>query len=488
MHMFLAALGTETNTFSPVASGRSHWADSSSIYRTEGMVACAGERDWTVTIGPMQGSHPGGITPRTVYESMREDILGSLKACERVDAVLLILHGAMVAEGYPDCEGDLISCIRDQVGPDVPIGVELDLHAHMTILMQEKANLLVGYKEYPHTDVEEQLIALFHLLADTSEGKINPVTSVFECQMIHLYPTTVEPLQSFVKKLRGLEEADDILNVWICHGFPWGDVPEAGARLVVTTDGDQALADRLSRDLGLEFYNMRGDVARQTGQMRALIDEALTLPGPVTIADTADNPGGGAPCDSTFALQDILDSDANNCALGPLFDPGAVEICFDAGEGATIQLRIGGKTGPTSGAPMDVTATVLSLAEKVMQSLGNTLNTSLGRCAAIRLQSDNSSVDEAGIDIVLSEKRAQAFATNLFTDLGIDPTTKQILVVKSTQHFYASFAPISPRVLYAGDKGALQGDVLTIPYMILDTSRLWPFVDDPLATQHGTNP
>jgi len=487
MKLFLAGLATETNTFSPIASGWSHWHDARSVFRTDGMLELAEKRGWQVIFGPVTDAHPGGITPRQVYEGQRKRILDALNLAAPVDAVLLILHGAMVADGYPDCEGDLIAHIRNSVGPNVPIGAELDLHAHLTQSMLDTADLLVGYKEYPHTDVEEQLFNLFRLLADTAERKVNPVMRSFDCRMIHLYPTTVQPMQAFVDSMRATETQPNVLNAWLCHGFPWGDVREAGARMVVTTDNDPDLARSLAEQLGKKFYAMRADVARKTDSMAQCIDAATGQAGPVTIADTADNSGGGAPSDATFALRQLVDGRISSSALGPLFDPGAVEICHDAGKGSRIELRIGGKLGPSSGDPMDVTATVIGLADEVTQALGNTLKLSLGRCAAIRIHLDREQeTPDTGVEVVLSQERVQAFAPNLFTELGIDPTSKQVLVVKSTQHFYAAFARISNAILYAGDQGALQGDIKTIRYRALDTSRMWPMADDPLGLASGT--
>jgi len=483
MKLFFAGIFTETNTFAPFPTGSSCWLDAgSAIFSTEALQEQASERGWEVLMGTLYGARPSGVTPRTVYESMRDELLEALRNAGPVDAVQLFLHGAMVAEGYTDCEGDILGRVRDIVGPSVPVGAELDLHAHLTATMIEQATLLLGFKEYPHIDIQEQMLRLCTLLIDAAEGRIQPVMAAFDCRMIELYPTTEEPMRSFVESLRATEQQDGVLNAWLCHGFPYGDTADTGSRVLVTTNADPALAKSLAESLGLAFYALRGQANRKVNTLAHCIEQAASGPGPVTVADTGDNPGGGAPCDSTFALQELISRELDNCALGPLWDPVAVGICHDAGTGARLQLRIGGKSGPMSGAPLDVTATVTALVDDAIQSLGDTINAPLGRCAAIRIHpSTDPGEMERGIDVVLSEERTQAFMPSLFTDLGIDPTSRQILVVKSTQHFHAGFAPISSRVLYAGDKGALQGQIDTIPYRLLDTSRMWPFCADPLG-------
>jgi microcystin degradation protein MlrC len=139
--------------------------------------------------------------------------------------------------------------------------------------------------------------------------------------------------------------------------------------------------------------------------------------------------------------------------------------------------------GPTSGAPVDVTATVIGLTDELENRL-NQIDAPLGAAAGIKvhLGQDREAVPARGVDVVLTQRRGQGHAPSIFSQVGIDPESKQILIVKSTQHFHAGFAPISKQILYAGDLGALPGDMKRIPLRRADTSRLWPFVDDPFAT------
>jgi microcystin degradation protein MlrC len=172
-----------------------------------------------------------------------------------------------------------------------------------------------------------------------------------------------------------------------------------------------------------------------------------------------------------------------NAAIGPLWDPVAVEICQDAGVGARLRLRIGGKLGPTSGDPVDVEITVLGLCDDLESSIGG-VPISLGAAAGVKvhLGGEVSDAPERGIDIVLNTRRGQGYSPSIFSGVGIDPERKHVLVVKSTQHFHAGFAPISKRVLYAGDLGALPADMRLVPYRCADTAHLWPLVEDPFSS------
>ena len=489
--LFLAMLATETNTFSPLPTGWNNWRDTvlrrrrehdptisrrQSVYAP--LFARLDTRGWTLAPGLQAFAVPAGPTPRPVYESLRDELLDDLEAAMPVGAVMLLLHGAMVADGYDDCEGDILTRVRARVGPNVAIGAELDLHCHVTEAMMNTADVLVGYKHYPHTDAYDRMLDLFEIVADTAEGKVKPTMASAACKMIGMYHTTREPMSGFVDRMYALEREPGVLNVWLAHGFPYGDVPSIGAHVVVATNNDPVKARNLARLLRDEFFAMRDAVHAEHLSIEAALDLALEDGrAPITIADTADNTGGGAPGDSTFFLDALIERGIGNVAVGPLYDPIAVSVCQDGGIGARLRLRIGGKLGPESGDPLDVDCTVIGLSNRVVQTL-NGGPSSLGACAAVRIHLDGDN-NEDGIDVMLTTRRVQAGSPELFSGAGIDPTSKRIIVVKSTQHFHAGFAPISARVIYTGDQGALAADMRTIPYRRVQTSQYWPFNPSP---------
>ena len=167
--------------------------------------------------------------------------------------------------------------------------------------------------------------------------------------------TPFEPTRSFVDKLQALEGKDGILSVSFAHGFPWGDVPEASAKILVVSDGDEAKAAALAETLGQEVWAMREATSMVPRDMDDILDEAAGHnKGPVVIADTSDNAGGGAPSDATYLLAAALEKGLTGIASGLYWDPVAVRFCEEAGEGATLDLRIGGKVGKASGVPLDL--------------------------------------------------------------------------------------------------------------------------------------
>jgi microcystin degradation protein MlrC len=477
MRVFSGSIATETNTFGPMPTGMASFRDRG-YYRAgehpdrptqfSGPLWAARlrgkELGWELFEGVTAGAQPSGITTRAAYEQIRDELLADLRRAMPVDMVLLGLHGAMVADGYDDCEGDLIKRVREIVGPKVVIGGELDPHNHLTPQMVDNADVLISFKEYPHTDVVERALELVDICAAKVQGKANPVAAVADCQMIVTMHTSRQPARGFVDRIQALEGKDGVLSISVSHGFAWGDVPEMGTKVLVYTDGDKPKADALARKLADELIALREQLAVRSPGIDAALDEALAFDGgPVVIADGADNPGGGAASDSTFFLRRLIERGITNAAVGPVWDPIAVRIAFEAGAGAKLPLRIGGKISPLSGEPLDLRCTVKALRPEMMMT-GLAGMMPLGDCAL---------VEANGVEIVLITLRNQALNTDLFTQLGCDLAGRKIVVVKSSQHFYASFSKIAKHVIYGDAPGAVTSDLKTLPYRKIRRPK-WP--------------
>ncbi len=482
MRVFTATLGTETNTFSPIPTGMDAFRKTLLVHAGEhpdkpmlftaplwAARERARERNWELSEGLCAFAVPGGVTTRATYEALRDELLDDLKEALPVDIVVLGLHGAMVADGYDDCEGDLMARVRELIGPDAVIGAELDPHCHLTDAMMRHADVMVAFKEYPHVDPIERAFEVVDICADAAQRNVKPTKAFFDCRMFGVYHTPREPMRSFVDRIKAMEGRDGVLSISIAHGFPWGDVPDMGTRVLVITDNDPDKAQRLAKQLGEELIALRGTTAPDYLTIAQALDQAMAAPaGPIVIADSADNSGGGAPSDSTFVLREILARGISDVALGPLWDPVALRFCQEAGEGAMLDLRLGGKTGPVSGDPLDVKIKVLKLVSDARQSFGQTV-AMMGDAAAIRIEHARAK----NVDIVINEARTQAFGTDMFTGLGVDPTTKRIVVVKSSQHFHAAYAPIAKEVLYLGGPGCIATDFGTFDYRRVQRP-IWP--------------
>jgi len=485
VRVFTAALATETNTFSPICIDRR--AFEASLYAppgkhpatptlcsapiTVGRKVCA-KKGWTLIEGTAAWADPAGLINRQAYESLRDEILDQLRAALPVDGVVLGLHGAMVADGYDDPEGDFLARIREIVGPDVLICAELDPHSHLTQKRVAAADFFTVFKEFPHIDFVERAEDLWRIALDALEGRAKPAMSVFDCRMIDVFPTSREPMRSFVDRLYALEKSEPgILSLSVIHGFMAGDVPEMGTKIIVVTDNDPEKGGHFAEKLGRELFDLRGTfMVPQIGEEEA-VDRALaSLKRPIVITDVWDNPGGGTAGDATIILAELIERGATDVAVGTIWDPIAVSICFAAGEGAEIPLRFGAKSAPFTGDPIDKRVRIVKLVPDAHQRFGD---------SAVPI-GDSALVAFDGIEVILNSTRAQSFDYSLFEAFGIDPRAKRILLIKSTNHFYESFAHIAAEILYCSAGRPYPNNPRVTPYRKARRD-IWPMVENPFG-------
>jgi microcystin degradation protein MlrC len=482
MRVFTAAFWNETNAFAPFPLDVSAFEEAG-LYgpgerpdgETEGAAICeeARNRARAGAFGLIEGTctyaEPSGPLTRVAYETLRDRILAELRAALPVDIVALGLHGAMAADGYPDCEADLVSRARAIAGANAKIGVEIDPHANLSAGLIAASDIVIAFKEYPHTDFRERAVEAMDLLEAAARGEIRPVMRAWDTGALAIFHTSRPPVRAFVERMQRLERDGAALSVSLIHGFPWADSPSTGTRVLVITDGDAEAADRLARELAVAAAALAPDGMAAPVALDAAIDAALAeTDGPTVLAESPDNPGGGAPGDSTAVLARLIARGVTSACVGPLWDPGAVELAFRAGVGARLEMRIGGKAGRVSGAPVDGEAEVLALDPAAFQTFTG-VAVPMGRAAAVRI---------AGVDVVLVSQRGQALGVDLFTRLSVDPAAKTIVVVKSSRHYEAEFGRISPRMITVDCAGALQLDLASMPYRRIRRPR-WPIDPGP---------
>jgi len=488
MRLFVGGLVHETSSFSPLPTSVQSFREGVLIHRGDpqalqqivaqpnlvGVVAAATRQGDTLLPGLYAQAQPSGPLSRREYERLRDELLADLRASGPVDAVLLELHGAMLAEGYFDCEGDLLQHVREVIGPNVPLGALLDLHCNLSPAMLDSGAVLVACKEYPHIDYAARGEELHAMLSAMARGELALKAHWRRVPMLGIFGTTEPPMRDFVRRLQASEQSvPGVASVSVLHGFPWSDTPHTSAAVLVLAHDNPASADAaatLLDELAEAFYGMREQAATRRLPLRDAVDAAVAAmakagDGPVVLADMADNAGGGAAGDSTFVLCELLQRGVRDVALGMIWDPQAVAIATSAGVGARLPLRIGGKVGPMSGDPVDLEVEVLACRPDARQrSLTPGGTDALGPAVAVRAQ---------GITIVLNSIRQQVFSPECFTELGVDPKAQRLVVVKSTQHFRSGFDPLAKAIVYADSPGSLQANLARLPYKHLPRP-VWP--------------
>ncbi len=482
MRVFVAGFCHEASSFSPIPTSRASYEafdyfrpnnpdDLTGTERLNGYHDFARltiENGGEVVLSTFAFAQPSAPTNKAGYESIRDEILDELRAAGEFDAVLLFLHGAQMAEGYDDCEGDFLGKVREIVGPDVFVGALLDLHTIMTQKMIAEADALVACRLYPHTDFSERAEHLYHLAARARSGGRRPEMHFKRVPMLGMFYTTAPGMAAVNDKALEVQNSDGIQSVSLIHTFPYTDTPDVTASVLVVADEGHDKAEEYAQMLAREFFGVRNEARGMRITVAEALDhaEATRSDGsaPLVIADAADNAGGGAPSDSTFILEEILNRGLTGYALGLFWDPVCVNMAFDLGEGSEFQFRVGGKCGPVSGKPLDIVATVKALRRDLSQ-------TGIGYTHPI---GDAALLEVAGNYIVLCTTRGQVFSPTCFEDLGLDLSTLNAVVVKSSQHFHDQFAPIGREVVYAETPGLLTQAFDPANYPRI-TRPIWPF-------------
>ena len=444
------------------------YAGTTTVY--DGVIAAADARG--VDLVPILYAHvkPGGRVDRTAFDALLAELLAGLEAALPVDGVLLVLHGAMALSDDDDGEGLQLAAVRALVGPDVPIVVTLDLHTNLSDAMMAHADAFVGYKTYPHIDEPETGRLATEILIRTIAGEVRPA-------MVHvLLPLIVpnqtmattwqSPLKCAIDRAREIEREPEVLAATVLGGFAFADVLFAGVSTIVVTDGDEALAQRYADELAAMLWATREAFTLHPVSPDDAVAAAMAGdPGSVyVLADIADSGGSGTAGDGATILRALIDAGARSAALAQIRDPEAVAACIAAGVGATVTLSVGGKRDDLHGPPVEVTGIVRSIHEgsfPLAGVMGVGQRASRGKTVVLEIDGPG------GIELQLTEQRADPVDLQYFRAFGIEPTARRILVLKSAAHFRADYEPIATKVIEVDAPGISSPNLPIFPYQRL---------------------
>jgi len=405
------------------------------------------------------------------YYSMLNPILEGIEKALPVDGVLLWLHGGGATEDEDDLEGHVLEQVRKVVGDKIPVVTPLDMHANVGPKMMEHGSFYCGYDTYPHIDGYERSAEVTQLLIDKIRGKIDPVIAYAQPNMIItpvMQKTGYYPMKAVIEKAHQIEAESGILSATVSAGYPYADVPYPGVTMMVIADGDADLAQRKADELSQYCWDLRLDFLARVVPMERALDMALAEPeGPVVLTDQADNPGGGPPQDGTIALKAMLDRGVTDACVAVMRDPEAVATAIEAGVGNTVTMKIGAKTEPWTGEPLEVTGTVRTITDGTYVPTGPMSRggvSSMGRSVVFRVED---------IDIILTEKSQQATDLALYRSLGLEPTDYKILLVKSCVHYRAAHEPIAKKIIEIDNPGWHGTRLAAFPWKKLKRP-VWP--------------
>jgi len=431
-----------------------------------GAIAEAGRRGMEVVPLAWCFANPAGPVSEEAFERISAAIVSDLAAAldaGPLDGVYLDLHGAMVADNFPDAEGELLRRVRAVVGPDMPLTASLDPHCNLTAQMVRLADALVPFRTYPHVDMKEAGARAVALLAERIERGA-PFAKAFR-QAEYWMPLTsqctmVEPMAGLMARRAALAAQGGVAELAFCFGFPYADFPDCGVALAAFA-ADQQAAENAAE--GLLAYLVAHEPEFAGGVLPAAegVAEAIRIAAgasrPVVLADTQDNPGGGGHGDTTGLLAELVRQQAP-ATLGLINDAESAAACHAAGEGAELALRLGGRS---DGAPLEVTARVLRLSDGRFTCTGPMAGgnpADLGPSALLGI---------GPVKVIVVSRKMQAHDQALFRHLGVEPAEEKILAVKSSVHFRADFQPIAETVLVVAAPGPVVADPSSLPFQNL---------------------
>jgi microcystin degradation protein MlrC len=473
MRVVAARLNHETNTFSPVPTplgafgpdgptfGRAAYASAKGTRTALGAYIDACEaRGARLDVVLNATANPSGRVDAAAFEAFADAIVAAVRA--GCDAILLDLHGAMVTTAHEDGEGELLRRIR-AVAPTTPLAVALDLHGNLTQAMVDAADVIVGFKTYPHVDMVETGAHAARLLFDWLDGGPRPHVAWAQPPLLShtLRSATGEgAMRRAVERARAME-ADGLPAATVFAGFSLADIRDAGTSAVAVGRSRQE-AQRAANALAAQLWAEREGfvyTSEPLAQSVARAKAARSAGGPVLLLDHGDNVMSGGTCDTTDALEECLRQGMKKIGVGPTCDPKAVAAAIEAGVGARVALDLGNRLafGPDHAnggprRPLRIEARVRAITDGRFRITGPIYTGetwAMGRTAVL---------EHEAFTIVVTERPMEPLDLGVFTSAGVDPRAFDWLILKSRMYCRPSFVPLASAVVECDSRGVTSSD------------------------------
>ena len=418
-----------------------------------------------------------GPTQKAAFEEFRDRMTEKLwqAHCQKpIDAIALNIHGAGVAEGYPDLEAELLRAVRERFGEDILIGITLDLHANMTPEMLRLCNITVGFKTYPHTDTYESAYHIIRLLHEqlTSGKRFHQALIRLPWHIPPAFGVTLYgPAYDIMLFNQNLTEQEPALkDITFFHGFPYADVAFSGASVTAVAETADA-AMRGARRAAEYAWSKRHEFGAPINSPAKAMDLAEQIKGIAVINEGSDNPGGGTPGDGTHLLREMLERNLSGSVYGYIHDPEVARQAFAAGTGARIDCLLGGKTDKIHGEPINLKGALVRALSDGSYVIKNPMGAggieNLGLTALLQV---------GNVGVIVSEGRNQTLDDGPFRIVGIDWRDMRIIALKSAQHFKAWWKDKADAIIPCDSEGIHSADLGIFNFQHLDKT-FYPFSD-----------
>ncbi len=422
---------------------------------------------------------PSGTATAECFEWLRREFFDAVEAAGCIDAFLLALHGAMVADGHPDVEGAILKELRERVGPEVPIVATLDLHANITSEMVEAADVLVTYHSMPHVDIFETgqrgAEALRRILIDGAK----PTTAF--CKIPAVVPAENSNTEAptgvaadLKRQVVELETRQDVIAAGIAPVQPWMDIPKLGSSVIVTTNDDPNMARTVCAEVAEAFWQRRSDYMPELVSIEDSVQLANQEDGLTVLSDAADATTSGAPGDSVWILAELLKYRWPREALVTVVAPDVVKQCKDVTIGSQLTVNLGGLRDNRFGTTIEVPVIIERFFDArftMTGHIGKNMPIDMGPSIVLRHSSN--------AYIVVTTRSGPHFAPELFRAAGFEPFEASVVVAKSPCGFRAVYADHAQAIYSVKAPGCAPSDFWN--YDFGNISRpLWPWdeIDD----------
>jgi len=487
MRIALGQVWQETNTFNPLRTTRADF-EAFGVLRGEALLREMADtnelggmiqalRAWPTPpdlVGLVRlPAWPAGLLTPSTFDWIKQELVDSLRAVGKVDAVLLALHGSLVGEQHPDVEGEILQAVREIIGPKTPLVATLDLHAFVTPAMIAAADALVLFHTIPHVDVQStgrrgaELLRRILLEGARPTVAWQPVPVVLPPEVANSEESgNVAALRK--ARLQFWEQQPRVLAAGVATVQPWLDVPNLASAVVVVTDNNEELARQICSEMADQLWSARKQYLPQLTELSDAVEVALRSEGLTVLSDSADATTSGSVGNGTAFLKEVLQHDWPRPALLAMFAPHIVEQAVTAGVGASREFTLGTEPPTTFVEPLTATMTV----EKIFPTtftlsghLGSNLKIDLGTSVLLR---------QGNVCLVVTTRSGPHFAPELFRAAGLEPFDAQLLVAKSPCGFRAAYRAAANRILNVRSPGAAPADFWNLPFEQI-SHPTWPW-------------
>ena len=429
-----------------------------------------------VVIVPMffASATPGGMLSKDTYNRLVSVILKKLRQQGPWDGVMICAHGAAVADGFPDMDGDWFNRIRNLVGNQIPMVCTIDPHANVSIQMVEVTDAIIAYSTNPHLDQRQTGQKAARLMLDHLSGRVKLTQSLSRPRVsisIEQQATDEYPCLNLYKESKDYLKFPGILSISVVLGFPYSDVAKMGSSFIVVTDNEPICADKIAWDMAESLEENRHLFVGERIDAPDAVQQAAGMEPPVLLLDIGDNVGGGSPGDGTVLLHELEKTEQLTYFVC-IYDPEVVMQCGQLDREHFIRINIGGKTDDLHGDPCELEVKVVLLADGVFSENeprhGGQVNYNMGPIAVVKTAKDSM--------IMLTSRRIPPFSLSQLTTFGIDPLKFDVIIAKGVNAPLAAYAEVCPSMIRVNTPGVTCADATQLDFKNRKKP-LFPFED-----------